>query len=358
MPNTFLQPSGLNTQFIGEGLTFSNYIATMQQLISEARKDIDSNNATKILAANSPYECLPNINSGKNGILLIHGLYDSPFTLKDLNDSLCHQGLLVRSILLPGHGTIPGDLLHIHYEDWIKAVNYGVKSLAKEVENIYLLGFSLGGMLAIQQAYSNPAIKGLILIAPVLKIIRKFAPFAKYYPLVAWMHESLNWYQIRPQTSYAKYESYPWNGAAQIFEYVKKMRASCKQALSIPLLMVLTADDETICYKTALEFFQQQTHLNSRLILYSNNHERFSDQRIMIRKSALPAENILNFSHTCLSISPQNSHFGKQGDYSSTNHAKCYGATLHEKNGMHRLSYNPDFDWMTNQISEFLNTVL
>jgi esterase/lipase len=54
-------------------------------------------------------------------------------------------------LLLPGHGTIPGDLLSVHYQDWIRASEFGISQLSKNAREIYLGGHSLGGAIAIYE---------------------------------------------------------------------------------------------------------------------------------------------------------------------------------------------------------------
>ena len=74
---------------------------------------------------------------------------DSPFMMRDIGEYFKEKSFLVRSILLPGHGTVPGDLTNISYEKWIEAVQYGINSFEKETENLYIAGFSTGGALAL-----------------------------------------------------------------------------------------------------------------------------------------------------------------------------------------------------------------
>lgn len=93
---------------------------------------------------------------------------------------------LVRSILLSGHGTRPGDLLYTHSQDWVKAVDFGVQSFDGQVEDLYLAGYSIGGALAFHHALitqqsekdetkllkkesTGPIFKGLFLFSPALK---------------------------------------------------------------------------------------------------------------------------------------------------------------------------------------------
>ena len=137
-------------------LHFTDYIHLTKKTIAEHRVDLHQYREL-IIEANSPFELRPTNpivstqtpTKMKYGALLIHGLLDSPFIMKDAGLHLQSQGLLVRSILLPGHGTVPGSLLNVKYEDWLQAVRYGIASLAKDVEHIFLVGFSTGASLSI-----------------------------------------------------------------------------------------------------------------------------------------------------------------------------------------------------------------
>jgi len=46
----------------------------------------------------------------KGGVLLLHGMTDSPYSLRKLADMFHAQGFYVLSLRLPGHGTIPAEL--------------------------------------------------------------------------------------------------------------------------------------------------------------------------------------------------------------------------------------------------------
>ena len=91
-------------------------------------------------------------NSKRTGALLIHGLTDTPYLMRDIGNSIIKNNdcMLIRSIVLPGHATVPGDLLDVKYSDWIDATNYGVKSFSDSgIDNIFIAGFSTGGALAL-----------------------------------------------------------------------------------------------------------------------------------------------------------------------------------------------------------------
>ena len=94
-----LEPSGLNNTFAGENLSFADYIQHTRKIISSARVDLNSDPSESIIKANSPFELMPtHLNSSVNtGVLMIHGLYDSPYSQQDLGHYFANKGFLVRS---------------------------------------------------------------------------------------------------------------------------------------------------------------------------------------------------------------------------------------------------------------------
>ena len=138
-----LQESGLNTRFsFGNDVPFDEYVRKTGQMIEKTRVDINESNRAVILAANIPFELKPDESNyprnGKGryerGVLLIHGLSDSPYLMKAVARHFQTRGFLVRSILLPGHGTVPGDLLQVTYQEWIRATEYGIYQMKLQVE--------------------------------------------------------------------------------------------------------------------------------------------------------------------------------------------------------------------------------
>lgn len=213
LPN-LLRPSGQNDHFsISASLPFAEYIRQTRKMLQSCRADLQTGNAEAILDINSPFEYYPaSYKTGKieHGILLIHGLYDCPFMLQEIGRFLQAQGFLVRAILLPGHGSVPADLFYVSYIDWLKAVDYGVNSLAAEVNKISIAGYSLGGLLATHKALQDTRISRLLLFSPALKIRSE----ATVKRLIFWQRYLIRlipmpkWYQQRPKITSAKYQNY------------------------------------------------------------------------------------------------------------------------------------------------------
>ncbi|MCX5784205.1 MAG: alpha/beta fold hydrolase [Elusimicrobia bacterium] len=108
----------------------------------------------------------------RNTVVMIHGLTDSPWFMRKLGEILYEQGYNVVSLLLPGHGTKPEDLLTATKQQWQQEVDRGLGIAAGLGERISLAGFSTGGALSLDALRRHPELKAdkLFLFSPALAI--------------------------------------------------------------------------------------------------------------------------------------------------------------------------------------------
>lgn len=359
---------------------FYEYIDSCRAHIEERRLDLGNmpQQAEIIITANTPYELYPPhpIQSGtrlKYGALLIHGLLDSPFTLRDIGTHLQAQGIFSRSILLPGHGTQPSDLLQISYQDWIRAVQRGVDSLRQEVDQLFLIGYSTGAALSILHALQDEHIAGIILIAPAIKIKTPTSVILKWRTLTKWLRKKNQWLCRENEIDYAKYLSVSVNAVTQVSMLTDVIsQVSKQQTLTCPLLMALSNEDETISSRHAIDFFNRMPHQDNQLLLYTSETNTPTDPRIQTRSILELHSCIKNFSHVSLPFAPYNQHYGEEGDFANATNSTAkdiiYGAynrievdafNFLYKLGMTKekrreLTYNPDFDYLAETIGGFI----
>jgi esterase/lipase len=377
-----LQESGMNSRFsFGNDVPFDEYIRKTGEMIVKTRVDINENNREHILNANVPFELKPdeekyprNRNGRyEKGIVFIHGLSDSPYLMRAVALHFQARGFLVRSILLPGHGTVPGDLLQVTYEEWIRATEYGVHQMKLHVENLYMGGFSTGGALCIREGLKYPEIKGLVLFSPALGVKSPWAVLADFLKVfMDWLGDE------RDDRDIAKYETFAINGGAQVYRLTRELDADflAGKRLPMPVFMVLAADDMSVDTKKATEVFRTfMTSPGSVLILYQKRDERDgkdADGRIAYKNSYYPEERIVGFSHVSILIPPDDPHYGKNGGYRSCLHYQADRekrmACLHnpdiwlgevtdenlKKYTLRRLTFNPRFDDMMLDMDRFL----
>lgn len=380
-----LQPSGLNQHFDFKGRSFTDYIQHCQTMIYEARKNLDPDIMDLVLKANSPFECVPTTTHAKNpetgcyrrGILLIHGLFDSPDCLTNLASYFQTKGFLVRAILLPGHGTVPGDLLNIDKSEWFKATQFGVESFTDEIEELYLGGISTGGALALCHAYDNPNIKGLLLFSPALAIRPEIIFFNQktlfLRKLLRRWWKIWYWLTIMPDGDYAKYESAAFNAAEQVHNLTLELENKRDdKSLPQPIFTALSYEDEVVDPNVTLKFFTETPGINNQLILYTKNGYKTQDSRIETVPSVISEKRIVDFSHMSVPIAPSHPHYGENGDYhpcyeiirinnipiKNDASKEIYTGALSfhnlRKYKMRRLTYNPYFTSMQEKLDKFL----
>ena len=98
----------------------------------------------------------------KKVALLIHGFTSSPREFRYLSKYLSKKRISSYALLLPGHGTSPERLAVVKNYQWIESVQESIAMLSKNYEEIYLIGNSFGGNLALTCANYSDKIKGII----------------------------------------------------------------------------------------------------------------------------------------------------------------------------------------------------
>jgi len=175
---------------------------------------------------NRSYELEPQ-GEPRGAVVLLHGLTDSPYSLRHIARSYRDHGFLVIAIRLPAHGTVPAALTDVEWQDWLAATRLAVREARRRTgpaAQLHLVGFSNGGALALK--YALDAIEDkqlarpdrLVLISPMVGITR-FARFAGLagLPAVLPRFAKAAWLSIMPEFNPFKYNSFPVNGARQSY---------------------------------------------------------------------------------------------------------------------------------------------
>ncbi|MPW25881.1 alpha/beta fold hydrolase [Alkalibaculum sp. M08DMB] len=88
--------------------------------------------------------------NSKTGYLLIHGFGGNINEVAPLADFLKEGGYIVLCPVLKGHTGKRSDLSKYSYQDWILSVKNSYDELSISCEEIYMVGFSMGGLIALE----------------------------------------------------------------------------------------------------------------------------------------------------------------------------------------------------------------
>jgi carboxylesterase len=114
---------------------------------------------------------------GREGALLLHGFTGTPRDLAALGGRLHEGGLSVSIPRLPGHGTSGRDFLQTGWRDWLRAAVDAFADLRARCDTAHLVGYSMGGILAVLLASRFP-VGRLVLLAPALRARNPLLPLS------------------------------------------------------------------------------------------------------------------------------------------------------------------------------------
>lgn len=124
---------------------------------------------------------------GSRAVLLLHGFTGHSADVRMLGRFLQKKGYTCHAPIYRGHGAPPEELIKSNPDQWWEDVQNGIKHLKKlGHEEIAVAGLSLGGVLGLKLAYSEP-IKAIIpMCAPMFfdneaQLTKGFQSFAKEY---------------------------------------------------------------------------------------------------------------------------------------------------------------------------------
>lgn len=101
-------------------------------------------------------------------ILYIHGIMGSPIEFIPFAENLINAPIDYKTILLPSHGGSGRAFLKSNRHAWQSCIDQEVEKLVKQYQQVYLIGHSLGGLLALNAAIHFP-ISGIMLINTALR---------------------------------------------------------------------------------------------------------------------------------------------------------------------------------------------
>ena len=222
------------------------------------------------------------------GVLALHGMSDSPYSMRSIGQKLHTSGAWVVGLRIPGHGTAPSGLLKTKWEDMSAAVRLAMKHLQEQLPDkpLYVVGYSNGGALAVQYALETlrdeelPKAAGLVLMSPEIGI----TPVAA---LAVWQSrlghvlglKKLAWNSVLPEYEPFKYGSFALNAAVQARRLTVEIRKRLEKASKAgeldgfpPVLAFQSAVDATVSASALVDvLFNSLPENQHELVLFDLN---------------------------------------------------------------------------------------
>jgi alpha-beta hydrolase superfamily lysophospholipase len=224
------------------------------------------------------------------GALLLHGLSDSPYSLRALAERLHAAGVSVLGLRVPGHGTAPAGLVRARWQDMAAAVELAARHLGRGLGDkpLFVVGYSNGGALAVEYTLSTlddtglPRPAGIVLFSPEIGVTRLAF-------LAAWQSrlghllglEKLAWSSIEPEYDPFKYNSFAINAGdlayritGRIQEHLGTLEKAGKLGDMPPLLAFQSSVDATVSAPALVEhLFDRLGTPDHELVLFDVNRD-------------------------------------------------------------------------------------
>ena len=187
----------------------------------------------------------------KPACLLIHGFTGTPKEMRWMGDYLFQQGHTCLGVRLAGHATTPEDMIRSRWNDWTASVEEAYSMLRGVTNNIYFMGLSMGGVLALLMS-TRLKVKGVVAMSTPYQLrddarlkyvglISNFSPFlpkSKEPPGSGWFDKS----------AWQDHVAYPQNPVRSIGELNKLLEAmrTVLPLVDVPALLIHSKDDHYV----------------------------------------------------------------------------------------------------------------
>jgi alpha-beta hydrolase superfamily lysophospholipase len=245
------------------------------------------------------------------GVLLLHGMSDSPYALRTLGKALHQKGYWIIGMRMPGHGTAPSGLRYISRHDMTAAVRIGMSHLEKKVAGkpVHMVGYSTGAPLSVEFALdalegkSAPVPGSLILISPAIGI-HAAAGMASFKDSLSNLPGFDDWsfLQIQPEFDPYKYNSFATNAADVVHTLTRSVagrlaeRAAEKPEVILPPTIVFkSAVDATVATNAVVDNLLIRLHPDRHeLVLFDINRYAVVGSRMLIDDPAPLTDRVMN----------------------------------------------------------------
>jgi alpha-beta hydrolase superfamily lysophospholipase len=290
------------------GLDFAGYLALEQQLFAEAaalaatwsdrgeafeHSRFNAGGAMRKLADGAPFNRSFRLTPGNpvGGALLVHGLTDSPYSMRAVAEVLHRQGFEVTVLRLPGHGTLPSMMTEMHSRDWDAAVRIAARDVAARTPPgapFYVGGYSTGATLTLH--YTLRTLAGtaerrptrVLLLSPAIQLTPA-AALANIIDLFSFIPvpvlEKVRWQEVIAEYDPYKFNSFPVNASRQVNRATKALQdelaaaAADGRIVSLPPVVAWqSVVDSTVGSSPTVDLvYARLTGAQHRLVMFDVN---------------------------------------------------------------------------------------
>lgn len=196
----------------------------------------------------------------KLGCLIIHGFGGGIYEIKSLADYLGGNGYMIACPKLKGHTGIGRDMKNADYKDWITSAEEELIKLTEKTSNIAIVGFSMGGLIAVNLACKYN-IKAIVTInTPIY-----------YWNIYRVFLNILEDFKNKEASNFMRYiKAKKASPIISMINFLLLLNSTKPKLINIkcPFLIIQTKDDDTTKLKSANYIYNNICSIDKKINVY------------------------------------------------------------------------------------------
>ncbi|MCP4600862.1 MAG: alpha/beta fold hydrolase [Proteobacteria bacterium] len=213
------------------------------------------------------------------GVLLLHGFTSHLNTVSGLVPYLEKAGIPCSMPVMRGHGTRYEDLNGVTARDWYVDAERALIDLWAEVDQVVVVGLSMGGLVALELAVRHPGkIAGVASVAAALKFADPLARFSRRFgQLVKYWDSppSFNDFSLKKKSK--NYSRFPVETFASLYDYSRETISRLNE-VHVPIRIFQSKKDKIVAPVAANIIYEKVSSPQRELFWYQESgHEMMQD---------------------------------------------------------------------------------
>ena len=201
----------------------------------------------------------------KRGVLLIHGFTGTPSHMRPLGEALQKEGYTVLGVQLPGHGTTIEAMELCRWTDWLKGTRDAFHRLAKDCDNIFVAGLSMGGLLTLILAEEMPIQAAVTISSPI-----RLQNWKAYFSfIIKYFKRYQSWpknHDSKPNEYNVGYAATPIRKLPDLIRLIRMAERGLDR-ITCPLLIIQPSHDDTVRLDSPEIIYTRAIHCANKSIL-------------------------------------------------------------------------------------------
>jgi carboxylesterase len=189
-----------------------------------------------------------------------------------MGEYLGNLGYTIMGVRLAGHATQPDDMLRTQWQDWLSSVEDGYYLLKGCVDQVFVMGLSMGGILSILFASQHP-VSGVVAMSTPYALPDD--PRLPFLQTLSWLMPKVkkgpsDWHNLEAGKDHVDYPYFPTCAIIQLRDLLAEMRSALPK-VHVPVLLIHSKQDTGVAPHNAEQILAAIGSQDKQLLWVENS---------------------------------------------------------------------------------------